>query len=188
MEKAQARSEIKRRIAALSSGERFLKSTRIRMRLSSEHHYADARVVMLFSPMDDEVDTSPLIEAALAAGKTVLLPKINERTREMAACPISDFAADTASGTYGILEPHGDPADVSAIDFCLVPARAFDRTGARLGRGAGYYDRFMADPRFRAFRCGIAFHEQILDEVPHEPHDLPVQMIVTDEETIAPKR
>ena len=186
MEKAEARREIKRRIAALSAAERRAKSLRISERLAADPHFSSARVVMLFASMPDEADTLPIIKAALAAGKTVVLPKVNEQTRDMAACPIEDVAADTASGTYGILEPHSDPVDVSAIDFCLVPARAFDRAGARLGRGAGYYDRFMADPQFRAFRCGIAFHEQVLDEVPRDSHDLPVQLIITDLETIIP--
>lgn len=187
MEKTEARSEVKRRIDALSPGQRIEKSRRIATQLLRTPEFTAARVVMLFASMPDEADTRPIIDASLAAGKTVLLPRVDPKTRQMAACPIKDVATDTAPSTYGILEPVGSICvAAAAIDFCLVPARAFDRSGGRLGRGAGYYDRFMADHAFRAFRCGIAFQEQIIDAVPHEAHDLPVQMIVTDSEIIRP--
>lgn len=188
MEKAEARKEVRRRIAALSPAERAAKARRIKERLLRVPEFAAAKVVMLFASMPDEADTRPIIEAALKAGKTVVLPRVNEATRDMAACRVKDLTADTAAGSYGIREPLGAAAvAVSAIDFCLLPARAFDRQGRRLGRGAGYYDRFMASPGFRAFRCGIAFHAQIMEAVPHDEHDIPVQMIVTDEELIVPR-
>lgn len=186
MEKAQAREHIKRAVSALSTGERAEKSDRIRDALLKLPEFAGAKVVMLFASMPDEVDTLPIISAALEAGKTVALPKVLSRTREMIACPITDLDEDTSAGVFGILEPTAAAADVCTIDFCLVPARAFDRLGRRLGRGAGYYDRFMADPTFRATRCGIAFTEQILEAVPCQPHDLPVHIIVTDAEVIRP--
>jgi len=185
MEKAQARREIRRRIASLAPHERAEASRQIARRLLRLPEFVAAKVVMLFLPMPDEPDTMPIVRAALDAGKTVLLPKVIPETGEMIACPVTDPSADTTPGTYGILEPVSDAAaEVSRIDFCLVPARAFDRTGARLGRGAGYYDRFMASPHFRALRCGIAFASQVLDSIPCEPHDLPVQVIVTSEEVI----
>jgi len=183
VEKAEARTEIKRRVAGLTAAVRAAKSERIRERLLAVPEFARAKVVMLFASMADEADTLGIIDAALSAGKTVVLPKVDGKARVMTAHPVRSMAADTAPGVFGILEPAGTEAvDPAEIDFCLVPARAFDRLGRRLGRGAGYYDRFMAHPGFRAFRCGIAFREQVMDDVPHEPHDLPVEMIVTDEE------
>ena len=186
MEKTEARREIGRRIAALTPEEHAARSRAIAERLLRLPEFARANVVMLFAAMADEADTAAIIRAALDAGKTVLLPKVNAQTREMIACPIVD-PADAAPGTYGILEPSNNAAvDASLIEFCLVPARAFDRTGARLGRGAGYYDRFMASHGFSAVRCGIAFSSQLLDSVPSETHDLPVHVIVTDTEVIRP--
>ena len=187
MEKAQAREHIKRAVSALSPCERARKSEHIKDALLQLPEFAGAKVVMLFASMPDEVDTLPIISAALEAGKTVVLPKVLSRAKEMITCPIADLDKDTCAGVYGILEPTGDTAaDIITIDFCLVPARAFDRLGGRLGRGAGYYDRFMADPAFRAARCGIAFSVQILDTVPSQPHDLPVHIIVTDDGVIRP--
>ncbi|NQT20022.1 MAG: 5-formyltetrahydrofolate cyclo-ligase [Planctomycetes bacterium] len=187
MEKAQAREHIRRAVTALSAAGRAEKSRRISDALLKLPEFAGAKVVMLFASMADEADTLPIIRAALEAGKTVVLPKVLQQTREMIACPITNVDDDMHAGGYGILEPTSNtPADVGTIDFCLVPARAFDRLGGRLGRGAGYYDRFMADPAFRAVRCGIAFGEQILETVPSQPHDLPVHVILTDTEVIRP--
>jgi len=186
VEKAEARTEIKRRVAALSPAERAAKNTLIREKLLAVPEFARASVVMLFASMADEADTLGIIDAALAAGKTVVLPKVGKSGVMTVHC-VRSVAADTAPGVYGILEPAGgEGVDASRIDFCLVPARAFDRSGRRLGRGAGYYDRFMSDPGFKAFRCGIAFREQIIEQVPHEPHDLPVELIVTDDGIIKP--
>jgi 5-formyltetrahydrofolate cyclo-ligase len=85
-------------------------------------------------------------------------------------------------GVFGILEPRGsEVVEPGAIDFVLVPARGFDRQGNRLGRGGGYYDRYMSHPDFHAIRCGIAFAAQVLDAIPHDAHDLPVEVLVTEE-------
>ena len=187
MEKTEARRHIERKLSGLSAARRTAKSRRITDKLLRLPEFVRARTVMLFASMADEPDTLPIIEAALKAGKTVVLPKVLQGARRMVACPITDPGTDLAPGTYDILEPATNAVtDLSAVDFCLVPARAFDRLGGRLGRGAGYYDRFMADPAFRAIRCGIAFNEQILDKVPSQPHDLPVHMIVTEDEIIRP--
>jgi len=82
------------------------------------------------------------------------------------------------------MKPADETCTVSEIDLLLVPARAFDGSGNRLGRGAGFYDRFMAAPEFRATRCGVSFDCQILDEVPHNPFDIPVQILVTENRTL----
>ena len=182
MEKAKARREIARKVAALSPCERAEKSHRIIAGLWATPQFGEARVVMLFASMPDEFDTFPLIEEAMARGKTVVLPKV-QADGEMLACRVQ--AGELKPGAFGIIEPSADGAvGLSEIDFCLVPARAFDTSGTRLGRGGGYYDRFLCKPGFRAFRCGAAFEEQIVGEVPREPHDVPVQMVVTDRRVI----
>ena len=173
-------------MSALPPAERAEKSLLIRDAVLRLPEYAAAHIVMLFAAMPDEVDTFPIIESALDARKLVVLPKVFAESRRMIACPI-EAPAELSAGAYGILEPPGDAgAAPSEIDFCLVPARAFDRSGGRLGRGAGYYDRFMASPGFRAFRCGIAFHAQLLESVPAAEHDLPVHAVVTELEVIRP--
>ena len=186
MQKPEARREIGRRVSALAPAERAEKSLLIRDAVLRLPEYAAAHIVMLFVAMPDEVDTFPIIESALDARRTVLLPKVLPEGGQMIACPV-EACSDLIRGAYGILEPRGFQGfTLALIEFCLVPARAFDRSGRRLGRGAGYYDRFMARPGFRAFRCGIAFHAQLLDVVPAAEHDLPVHAIVTELEVIRP--
>ena len=181
MEKAQARQEIQRRLEGLSPEQRRDASARILSHLAELPEYADAQTVLLFVSMPDEVDTLPIIADALAAGKTVAVPKVDLLRKRMDAARLLDLD-DLIVGAYGISEPQGavvvDPVE---IDFILVPARGFDRAGNRLGRGGGYYDRYMAHPDFHATRCGIAFAAQLLDDLPHTPRDLPVHLLVTEE-------
>jgi 5,10-methenyltetrahydrofolate synthetase len=84
-------------------------------------------------------------------------------------------------GPLGILEvPDARPLDVSEIDVVLAPCEAVDRTGRRLGKGGGFYDRFLSQPELRARTIVMAFYEQVLDEVPWAESDRRVTMIVTD--------
>jgi len=185
VEKAQARQEIARRLAALSAEERCAASARIRRLVAGLPEFQRARTVMLFASLPDEVDTLPVIADALAAGKTVALPRVDRKRRVIEAVAVRDVERDTAPGVFGILEPTGgEVVEAAAIDFVLVPARGFDRCGNRLGRGGGYYDRYMGQAGFRATRCGIAFAAQVLDAIPHDPHDLPVHLLVTEAETL----
>jgi len=182
VEKAQAREEIARRLAELSAEQRRAASERIRRLVADLPEFQRARTVLLFLSIADEVDTLPIIADALAAGKTVAVPKVDRRRRAMDAVVLRDLSSDLAPGVFGILEPHGSEViEPAAIDFVLVPARGFDRAGNRLGRGGGYYDRYMASPGFHAIRCGVAFAAQVLDAIPHGLHDLPVHLLVTEE-------
>ena len=180
MEKAEARAEIRRRIEAIPPADRALKSEKIVERLLSLPAFKDANAVMLFVPMPDEADVAPVISEALKLGKIVLLPKCDPKKREIVICRIGSMS-ELALGHYGIMEPKAvKPFPPERIDFLLVPARAFDERGNRLGRGAGYYDKFMDSAVPQAVRCGVAFEEQVLPDIPHDEHDLPVHILVTD--------
>ncbi len=182
MEKATARREVQRRLRNLTPEERHEASERIRRHLASLPEFQRATTVMLFVALPDEVETLGIIRDAIAAGKRVVVPKINTRRRTMEAHLIEKPQRDLAPGAMGILEPTDRPVvPHDQIDLVVVPARAFDKEGNRLGRGAGYYDRYMARPGFRALRCGIAHSCQVLQAVPHGPTDLPVHLLITEE-------
>ena len=160
-------------------------SARIRRRMADLPEWQQASTVLLFLSMPDEVDTLPIVADALAAGKTVAVPKVDTRRKVMDACVLRDLDRGLAPGVFGILEPvAAEIVEPAAIDLILVPARGFDRRGNRLGRGGGYYDRYMSQPAFHALRCGIAFAAQLLDALPHDPHDLPVHLLVTEAATL----
>ena len=130
----------------------------------------ESRVVMAYWPLSDEVDILPLISWLVAEGKTVLLPKVlDDETMELRRYT---SPADLAEGAFHIQEPVGAAfTDYEMIDVALVPGMAFDAAGHRLGRGKGYYDRFLsAHPRL--YKIGVCFPFQRVPLVPSEPHDV----------------
>jgi len=148
----------------------------------------DAQLVMGFLPMPDELDTRPILADLLAAGKRVYVPRTFVRERRMIPVRLTDLGK-LRRGEYDILEPDTDETCAAdAVDFLIVPGRGFDRSGNRLGRGAGFYDEFMAQPGFHAIRCAVAFACQVLPEIPHNENDLPVDILVTEEDTIRLRR
>ncbi len=143
-----------------------------------------ARTVMLFSSFGSEVPTGSLIERLHARGLVVALPRIEG----IALVPIPYAPGDpTTTTSFGAEEPAGGaPLDPSSIDVVGVPGVAFDRGGRRIGYGGGYYDRFLRG--LPAFTVGLVFGLQVLDEdLPAGRFDLPVDAIVTEEETIRAK-
>jgi 5-formyltetrahydrofolate cyclo-ligase len=134
---------------------------------------------MFYSALTDELDFSPLIDEALALGKTVALPKFVESTRSYIPFKISHAQRDCAVGKFGIVEPNATCAEFPAnrLDLILVPGVAFDLTGHRLGRGQGHYDRLLAN--VTGIKCGVAFDEQLVQRIPAEAHDIRMNCILT---------
>ena len=161
----------------------------------------EARTLMLFLSLPTEIDTWPVIRWAWGAGKQVAVPRIELAAggddiapwqSQMVAVllPAAEVRSVEAHpqvrpGAFGILEvPGAAPLDPARIDVVLVPCLAVDRKGRRLGKGGGFYDRFLSQPELKAARVAIGFHEQVLDEVPETDADRRVEMIVTDCETL----
>jgi 5-formyltetrahydrofolate cyclo-ligase len=140
-----------------------------------------ARSVMCFASFRSEVDTLPFIEWSLRQGKRVALPRIVGR-HHMEAFWVTDPAVDLEVGSYGIREPRegSPPAPPEMIDLVVVPGSAFDRSGDRVGYGGGYYDSFLPRLRPGTPRIAVAFHLQVVDDVPGEEHDLRVDALVTE--------
>jgi 5,10-methenyltetrahydrofolate synthetase len=136
----------------------------------------ESRVVMAFWPLPDEVDIRPLIDRLVDEGKTVLLPKVTgDETMELRRYTSQ---ADLSEGAFHIMEPVGEPfVDYGQIDVALVPGVAFDAAGHRLGRGRGYYDRFLSEcPAI--YKIGVCFPFQRVAEVPVEAHDVVLDQII----------
>ena len=130
-------------------------------------------------PIGLEVNTVPLIEAALQAGKIVCLPKTTETGLTFHDIKRLDELVST--GTMGLVEPT-TPETNETIDLCIVPGRVFDRRGYRIGWGGGYYDRFLES--YEGQTLSVAYAIQVTSEVPTEAHDMPVEKIVTEREII----
>ena len=141
-----------------------------------------ARCPLLTLPFRSEWNTRPLIAAAHAQGKTVALPRVDDAARMLDVHVVQDIERETAPGFRGIPEPAASlpRVDLGAIDWVLVPGVAFDLAGRRLGYGGGYYDRLLALLDAHAQRVAGAFDLQVVPAVPAAPHDLVVDLIVTE--------
>ena len=139
---------------------------------------ADTNTIVAYYSLPDEVDTHSFIDELIAEGKTVYLPKVIS-DEDMVLCRYTG-AESLKEGAFGIMEPVGAQifAD-EAIDVVLVPGMAFDGDGNRLGRGKGYYDRFLktlAVPRPQLI--GVCFDFQKVEVVPTESTDVKVDVVV----------
>lgn len=173
--KREVRREVRRRISELTAEQRAEAACEIFRNVEAVEQFAKADTIALFASMDDEVSTVEALERWSAMGKHLVVPRV-----EGDIMHFYDYAPERMqTGAFGIEEPMGDkecPAE--DIDLIIVPARAFTRTGQRLGRGGGFYDKYMSLPGFRAYKIGIAFGCQIFDELISENHDIMVDEVI----------
>lgn len=186
---AALKTRLRREAASLRDllGERADRSTVIRQRVVALPAYQAAAAIHCFLSIRSEVETRPLVAAALAAGKAVAVPVMGD-DGVMAHSWIDrlDDAA-FAPAPLGTLRPTLlRPAHPGDWALTIVPLLAFDRAGYRLGYGKGHYDQLLA--RAPGLAVGVAFACQELLELPHEPHDVPLDLIITEAELIVPAR
>lgn len=152
-------------------------------RLAARPEAAKARTIAVYSAHAGEIDPGEFASARAAAGVVVCYPRVHvDAALTFHAVPASSLLP----GTIGISEPPADALAVSldAIDLFVVPGVAFDDAGRRLGQGVAYYDRTL--PAARGTKIGFAYDFQIVPEVPTEPHDVRVDLVVTDRRVIGP--
>ena len=172
--KKEIRRSVRAAMRAMDSDGKSAQATHLCSAALEHALLQDARVVALFAPLPDEPDISPLINT-LYEKCTVVLPRISGDTMDF--YPYSPHSM--SSGSYGINEPQGnEPVAPSAIDVMLVPGVAFTREGFRLGRGKGFYDRYMSNEGFRAYKRGVCYLQQIVDVLPVEEHDIRMDEIL----------
>jgi 5-formyltetrahydrofolate cyclo-ligase len=183
--KRDQRRQVRSDLLAMSAQAVAEKSARACGLLVETGEFQRSSVVMLYRTIAAEVDTTAIAQRAWAAGKTVLLPKVRWEPHDMIAVAWRSLDDPTVLGRYDIEEPASDEAwPIDRIDLIVLPATAYDRAGRRLGKGGGFYDRFLAEPGRKAICCGLAFTEQMVDAVCVEAHDRPVDLLVTDREVL----
>lgn len=175
MEKCDIRCEVRKRIKALTAEERLAEARSIFSRVEALDNFHSARCVALFAAMRDEVPTAETLIRWRAMGKRVVVPRV-----EGDIMHFYDYSPERMQvGAFGIEEPMGDEVvEPSEIDLIVVPARAFTRCGVRLGRGGGFYDKYMSNSEFRAYKVGVGFACQLFDELPCDNHDIKVDCVV----------
>lgn len=187
-QKREVRAFLRQRLLAISAEQRRARSAAIADFTAATPEWQKAGTILLYLSLPDEVETRPLLERALAEGKRLAVPKVtDEQGRDMAALPVHSLAeADLPEAHYGVRIPRVEHEPLSAreIDLAIVPGLGFSRLGQRIGRGLGYYDRFLAQPDLRASICALAFEEQLLDELPADGRDRPVNILVTESQVL----
>jgi 5-formyltetrahydrofolate cyclo-ligase len=187
---AQAKRELRRQVIglrdALAGSDRRRYSREICRRVAQSPEFQRAKVALLFASFGSEVDTTDLLQAALAGGKRLVLPRVDPETRALELRAVRSLD-DVAPGTWDIPEPvprHCPEVALPDIDFVLVPGVAFDRELRRLGYGGGYYDGVLARLSEGTTAVAICFETQIVPEVPADLHDLRVPVLITESERI----
>jgi 5-formyltetrahydrofolate cyclo-ligase len=181
-QKPAVRRQLREKLAGLTPAQRHAKSIAACSLLSATSDFDAARVVMLYLSTPEEVDTAPLALRCWQSGKQVVVPKVSWDQRRMLPVEISSLQTGlTNSSGLGIREPiAGKPIPVDLIDLVVVPGLGFDANGYRIGRGMGFYDRFLAQADFVGRSCGLGFEEQLVDHLPVLDHDVALSMLVTD--------
>lgn len=181
--KPALRRRLREMLASMSESDRHARSVAACSLLASSPEFNAASVVMLFLSTPVEVDTAPLALKAWQAGKAVVVPKVSWDQRRMLPIEITSLQTGLTTTGQGIREPDqdvGKPIPTNLIDLVVVPSLGFSPAGHRIGRGMGFYDRFLAQPEFVGISCGIGFDEQVVEDLPVLDHDIPLGMLVTD--------
>jgi 5-formyltetrahydrofolate cyclo-ligase len=184
--KAALRQDIRGRLKSMTPAQRSAASLQARSLLAGKSVWKKAKSILVYAPLPEELDVWPLVLEAAAGGKTIALPRFDSVSKKYGACRVEDLANDLVSGQFGIREPGGHcvPVPLNRLDLVLVPGVAFNLQGRRLGRGKGFYDQLLA--LVRGTTCGVAFDEQIVAEIPVEPHDIHLNCILTPTRWIEP--
>lgn len=179
--KRELRQTVISRRDALPDTIRDEASRLIRTRLLALPVIQAAHSLFIFISYSSEVDTHPLISTLLEAGRRVAVPKIVDKTT-MLSVPIKGWEG-LQPDRMGILTPTGNTHDDGPFDVAITPGVAFTEAGARLGYGRGYYDRWFSRHSVDT-KIAVCFEEQIVDAVPMDEYDLPVDLIVTEKRII----
>lgn len=180
--KNELRKEFSQRRSSISKVDREIRSNRMTMHLLNLNEVIDATNILVYWSFGSEAPTRTLINELSLRNKQILLPYLE--SNKMHATKFNSIEA-LASTTYGPLEPNEKvPADPSTVEVVVVPGLAFDRNGFRLGYGRGFYDNYLSHLSGSATTIGFCFATQVAEEVPTEPHDVALDILVTDQEVI----
>lgn len=176
--KARIRMEMRERMGALTEARRMEQTRGIVARLDGWEGKGRVRWVGGFVPRRDEPDLWEWLVGWVGKGGGLALPRWSGERGGYEWCAVGDPVTDLETGRYGIREPGAKCGvlDVRLLDFVVVPGIAFDRYGGRLGRGKGFYDRLLES--VVGVSCGVGLDEQLIPEVPMEPHDKRLNLVV----------
>lgn len=178
MEKSEVRRKINAMRRMLSEAEKLSAAQEVFDRLEQTAAFLMADKVLMYHSLPDELSTHNFLKK-WGSRKHFFLPRVNGVNLDI--LPYDEQRLEL--GSFHIEEPQGeDLVDPDEIELIIVPAVAYDRRGNRLGRGKGFYDRLLGEAK--ATKIGVGYDFQLLDKLPAEPHDVPMDMVITQKTTI----
>ena len=187
MSKERVRKEILSARKSISMEELVVKSDSIKEKLFSTELYKNANTIMAYIDFRNEVLTEKIIKTAIADGKRIVIPISVVETRQLILSEIINYDSELESGAYGILEPKPEyirEVDPKLVDLVLIPGVAFDERGFRVGYGAGYYDRFLERVRPDTSKIALSLELQMVEYAHEDSHDVPVDIVLTEDRII----
>jgi 5-formyltetrahydrofolate cyclo-ligase len=185
------RQELRQRILGtrdgLSENDRHAKSLSVMHNFWTLPEMEHWSTLFIYVNFRSEVETMGLIKRCIHQGIRVAVPLVDASAVCMVPLLISDPGRDLKPGYYNIPEPDPQKAlrvAAAEIDAAVIPGSVFDIHGGRLGYGGGYYDRFLLNDAPQAKRIGFAFELQVVEKVPLEPHDQPLDILITEKRIV----
>lgn len=179
--KKEIRKKIIKKRNELSFAEIEEKSKAVEALLFQQDFYKKSQTILFYASFNSEVKTDEIIKQAINDGKTVSLPIVINEEKKLEIKNILDLT-NLEISPFGIREPNNSLPNVSPadLDLVVIPCCCLDKRGNRIGYGGGYYDRFLASLSSGVFKVALAYEIQIIDELPCEDHDFPVDAIITE--------
>ena len=176
--KDKMRKQISTAKNSISKKEMLDQSSQLCDIVQSTEDWINSKTVLLYRNINKEISVNSLIEQGLNTNKIVALPRYESKHGKYSACVIKSLK-DLVVGKYNIMEPSPkcNEVNINQLDLVIVPGVAFDRFGGRLGRGSGYYDRFLKN--LKAIFYGVCFKQQVVDKTPQDLHDAKMDIIMT---------
>ena len=175
--KKELRSKIRYKTSAMSDSRREYEAQAVVDLLCRYISTQKVKIMAMFYPMKDEINILPLADFAFKEGVRVLMPRMEVGAESR--MEFYDFSPEKISqGWWGVMEPvQGEPVGADEIDLMIVPGVAFTPKGERMGRGKGYYDRYLGREGFRAQTIGVCYAHQLIESLPVEAHDKRVDKV-----------
>ena len=183
------RKEILTKRKSIDTVEKEEKDRKILEKFYESKYYIEAKNIFIYISYDSEINTKGIINKALMDNKKIYVPRTEFKTRLMDAVKITSLD-NLIESEYGILEPSAEKPhiDPNGLDLIVVPGVAFDRNGGRMGYGAGFYDRYFEkiskDNMKKVIKLALAYDFQILEKIPMNEQDVPVNYIITESKVI----
>ena len=185
--KKEIRQNMIRQRKSLSVNDLRKKSLAIFRQLQGLETYKNAQNLMTYVPFQEEIHTTLLIEDFLNNNRRVFIPVTKPKEKQIIVSELLDLEKDLETGHFGVLEPKAfafRPKNPEILDLIIVPGLAFTKSGYRIGYGGGYYDRFLPTLKHKPTTIALALDFQILDSLPLNNFDFPVDMIITESRVI----